>query len=266
MRLIFWSFAVFACAILLLMPDLEPSWVVPAEYAKYPIYSLLALSFLLQLEATGALKLRARVRALEDEKEKMAGKEKESTSFQEKLEEAKASLEQETLLKNKSLLEMKSLKDLVTNYKNAQKDSGLKISDLEKQLEKQKGGEQALTLLSLLQAKGRLLDFLMDDITAYENEQVGSAARVVHTGCQRVLKEYFDISPLLSEDEGATIRLQKDPSPLHYKIIGDLSSTATEPQGTLLHRGWKTNRINLPQSFRTDGSDHIIFPAEVEVN
>ena len=34
--------------------------------------------------------------------------------------------------------------------------------------------------LARLQEKGRLVDFLMDDITPYSNEQIGVVARVVH--------------------------------------------------------------------------------------
>ena len=40
--------------------------------------------------------------------------------------------------------------------------------------------------LAMLQEKGRLVDFLMDDINAYSDAQVGAAARVVlRTGTGR---------------------------------------------------------------------------------
>src|ERR1041384_4562846 len=45
--------------------------------------------------------------------------------------------------------------------------------------------------LAMLQEKGRLVDFLMDDINAYTDAQVCAAARVVHTGCKGVLQEHF---------------------------------------------------------------------------
>ena len=38
--------------------------------------------------------------------------------------------------------------------------------------------------LAMLQDKGRLVDFLMDDINPYSDAQVGAAARVVHAGCK----------------------------------------------------------------------------------
>ena len=45
----------------------------------------------------------------------------------------------------------------------------------------------------MLQEKGRLVDFLMDDINAYSDAQVGAAARVVHAGCRGVLQDHFAI-------------------------------------------------------------------------
>ena len=46
---------------------------------------------------------------------------------------------------------------------------------------------EVVHFLSMLQEKGRLVDFLMDDINAYSDAQVGAAARVVHAGCKGVL-------------------------------------------------------------------------------
>lgn len=52
-----------------------------------------------------------------------------------------------------------------------------------------------IQFLSRLQEKGRLIDFVMDDMTPYGDEQVGAAARIVHQGCQEVLGDFFSISP-----------------------------------------------------------------------
>src|SRR5206468_89714 len=43
---------------------------------------------------------------------------------------------------------------------------------------------EVVALFALLQEKGRFVDFLMDDVTAYDDAQVGAAARVVHQGCR----------------------------------------------------------------------------------
>jgi hypothetical protein len=43
--------------------------------------------------------------------------------------------------------------------------------------------DRALQILALLQRDGRLIDFLMEDIRAYGDAQVGAAVRDVHAGC-----------------------------------------------------------------------------------
>src|SRR5690349_12560463 len=45
---------------------------------------------------------------------------------------------------------------------------------------------EIVAFFALLQEKGRFVDFLMDDVTAYDDAQVGAAARVVHQGCREV--------------------------------------------------------------------------------
>jgi hypothetical protein len=129
----------------------------------------------------------------------------------------------------------------------------------------------AVKLLSLLQEKGRLLDFLMDDIAPYSEQQVGAAARVVHQGCAGVIKQYFDITQVHSGKEGERVTLDKGYSPSQFRVIGRVVG---EPpfKGVLLHRGWKTGKINLPRAVTPvtkDASTHggiIIAPAEVELN
>ena len=56
---------------------------------------------------------------------------------------------------------------------------------------------EIVAFVGLLQDKGRLVDFLMEDVTSYDDTQVGAAARVVHQGCREVLNEHFKIIPRL---------------------------------------------------------------------
>ena len=53
---------------------------------------------------------------------------------------------------------------------------------------------EIVSFLAVLQERGRLVDFLMEDITTYDNAQVGAAARVVHEGCKAALREHFQNS------------------------------------------------------------------------
>jgi hypothetical protein len=119
--------------------------------------------------------------------------------------------------------------------------------------------------LSMLQGKGRLVDFLMDDINAYSDAQVGAAARVVHAGCKGVLQEHFVISPVRTEPEGSTVQVPAGYSADEYRLVGRIAGAAPF-SGVLVHPGWKTDTVKLPQLLR-GVSDQIpvIAPAEVEL-
>jgi Domain of unknown function (DUF2760) len=59
---------------------------------------------------------------------------------------------------------------------------------------------EIVSFLATLQERGRLVDFLMEDITTYDDAQVGAAARVVHEGCKAALREQIEIRSLREED------------------------------------------------------------------
>src|SRR4051812_30127509 len=63
----------------------------------------------------------------------------------------------------------------------------------------------ALQLLALLQREARLVDFLEEDIAGFSDAEVGAAARVVHEGGRRVLRENFSLEPVRREAEGAAL-------------------------------------------------------------
>jgi Domain of unknown function (DUF2760) len=119
--------------------------------------------------------------------------------------------------------------------------------------------------LAMLQEKGRLVDFLMDDINAYSDAQVGAAARVVHAGCKGVLQEHFMINPVRPEQEGSTVQVPAGYSAGEYRLVGKITGSAPF-SGVLVHRGWKTGMVKLPQLLR-GAADPLpaIAPAEVEV-
>jgi hypothetical protein len=121
--------------------------------------------------------------------------------------------------------------------------------------------------LSRLQEKGRFVDFALDDITPYSNEQVGVAARVVHQGCREVLRECFDIRPLHSGEEQETVSLSGEYDATAYRLVGNVPEHPPY-RGTVLHRGWKTTRVTLPrvaEAARKASAREVIAPAEVEI-
>lgn len=125
---------------------------------------------------------------------------------------------------------------------------------------------EVLVLLSLLQEKGRYLDFLMEDITQYNDTQVAAAARVVHQGCAGVVREYFSLAATHDGQEGAQVAIDKSADPSHYRLVGKVAG-APPFQGKLIHKGWKTKKITLPRSAKhiDPAVDNVITPAEVEL-
>ena len=68
---------------------------------------------------------------------------------------------------------------------------------------------EPLRLLALLQREGRLLDFLLEDIQAYSDDQIGAAVRDIHRNCQKALKEHLVLEPVLPQAEGATVEVPR---------------------------------------------------------
>jgi len=120
----------------------------------------------------------------------------------------------------------------------------------------------ATQILALLQRDGRLLDFLMEDLAAYPDAQVGAAARDVHAGARKALERYVSITPVMEEAEGDAVTIGRDADPARIKIVGN-SSGHPPYRGILRHRGWEATRIDLPP-LPTAGRS-VLAPAEVEV-
>jgi hypothetical protein len=123
--------------------------------------------------------------------------------------------------------------------------------------------DAALQLLGLLQREARLIDFANENITVYADADIGAAARLVHEGCARVLREHFTIEPVRGELEGARVTLPEGFDAASVRLTGNVVGKAPFT-GTLSHRGWRARDVRLPQlADKHDAS--IIAPAEVEL-
>lgn len=123
--------------------------------------------------------------------------------------------------------------------------------------------EGALLLLGLLQQKGRLVDFVQQDITAFPDADVGTAARLVHEGCRKVLAEHVTIEPVRPEDEGGAIEVPRGFDPAAIKLVGEVRGDGPW-RGKLSHRGWRAAGLELPEAM--PGADvTVLAPAEVDV-
>ena len=119
----------------------------------------------------------------------------------------------------------------------------------------------AVQLLYTLQEKGRLIDFLMEDIKSYDDAQVGAAVRNIHTGCRQVLSEYFPLAPVVKETEGDKYKVEENFDPAAVKLVGNVGKKPPF-DGVVRHSGWVVKEVKLP--VRTSTAK-IIAPAEVEI-
>ncbi len=123
--------------------------------------------------------------------------------------------------------------------------------------------DPALQLLALLQRDGRFIDFLEQEITSFPDVEIGAVARVVHEGCRKALHAHATITPIRSEEEGATVTLPEGFSPALVKLSGNVQGSAPY-KGVVRHRGWRAADLVLPTPVKGHDST-IIAPAEVEL-
>jgi hypothetical protein len=123
--------------------------------------------------------------------------------------------------------------------------------------------DAALQLLALLQREGRFVDFVQEDMASFSDAQIGGAARVVHDGCKKAIAEHLPLEPVRSEDEGASITLEKGFDASSVRLTGNVAGTPPF-RGSLAHRGWRVREVKLPKM--VEGHDPtIVAAAEVEL-
>lgn len=123
--------------------------------------------------------------------------------------------------------------------------------------------DAALQLLGLLQRTGRFVDFVEEDVTGFSDAEVGVAARLVHDGCRKVLREYFTLQTVRDEVEGSPITLPEGFDAAAIRLSGNVVGKPPF-RGTIAHRGWRITHTRLPKL--AAGHDAtIVAAAEVEL-
>jgi len=125
-----------------------------------------------------------------------------------------------------------------------------------------KTSDGALQMLAILQRDSRLLDFLMEDLATYSDDQIGAAVRELHDQCRDAVARYVTLQPVIDGVEGTFAQApSKDPNLV--KFVGNVP--AKPPSGgTLRHKGWRAAKVDLPAL--TAGQDAaILAPAEIEI-
>jgi hypothetical protein len=120
----------------------------------------------------------------------------------------------------------------------------------------------ALQILAILQRDSRLIDFLMEDVSAYSDDQIGAAVRELHDQCRDAIARYVTLAPVIDGVEGTYAKAPaRDPNLV--KFVGNVPAQ-TPAGGTLRHKGWRASKVDLPSlSAKQDAT--IIAPAEIEI-
>lgn len=120
-----------------------------------------------------------------------------------------------------------------------------------------------LRMLALLQAESRLVDFLMEDIQGFSDEQIGQSVREIHKKAQAALKQHAVIEQVLpgSEGDNATVQPGFDPSAI--RVVGNVTG-APPFTGAIQHPGWRVKELKLATP--PEGADEFVLqPAEVQI-
>jgi hypothetical protein len=122
---------------------------------------------------------------------------------------------------------------------------------------------EPVRLLALLQREGRLVDFLLEDLSGATDVQIVASVQQLHPKAQAVLKEHLILEPVMPQQEMTTVEVPAGFDPSAIRVTGNV--TGQPPfRGTLMHHGWRVKSYTLPPLL--EGQDALVLhPAEVEV-
>ena len=132
-----------------------------------------------------------------------------------------------------------------------------------KSVPQEKTHASGLFVISVFQQEGRLIDFLQQDVANFSDEEVGAAARVVHSGCRKALQRLLTPTRVLTDDEGSNVTVPAGFDANRIRMTGNV--TGQPPyKGTLKHHGWAATDLKFPTI--AESMDYrVLAPAEVEL-
>jgi hypothetical protein len=119
----------------------------------------------------------------------------------------------------------------------------------------------AVQILAILQRDARLVDFLMEDISSYSDEQVGAAVRDVQGQAREAIERYLRLAPVVDGVEGVYVKTDSIAKGA-FKLVGNVPPSGKAAGGLLRHKGWKADKVDLPAAKPADG---LLAPAEIEI-
>ena len=111
----------------------------------------------------------------------------------------------------------------------------------------------AVQILAVLQRDARLVDFLMEDISAYPDDQIGAAVRDVQAQARESLAP-LSAAGAGDRRRGGHVHQDRGPGPAQVKLMGNVPPSGKAPGGLLRHKGWKAAKVDLPQAAPGDGA------------
>ena len=143
------------------------------------------------------------------------------------------------------------------------KKSPVKKDFIDHKIERDRRQRVFLHSLSILQREGRLMDFFDEDLSRYEDAQIGAAVRSIQEDCKKAVKKYIDPKPVLEGSEGETITIEAGFDIDAITLVGNVAGTPPF-SGVIKHPGWKAGKKDVPKLSDVQDAS-IVTPAEVEI-
>lgn len=122
---------------------------------------------------------------------------------------------------------------------------------------------EGLRALTLLQSEARLVDFLMEDIQAASDAQIGQAVREVHRKAREALLMHAKPEEILPGTEGDTVTVPAGFDPSKIRVVGNVVGNPPFT-GTLQHPGWRVKELKLATP-PASADEFVLQPAEVQI-
>lgn len=126
-----------------------------------------------------------------------------------------------------------------------------------------KPADGAVQILGILQRDGRLVDFLMEDISGASDDQIGAAVRNLQEQCRESLNRYVRLTPVIDGVEGSYTKLDNN-DPAVVKLLGNVPVSGKAAGGILRHKGWRAEKVDLP-ALKVSQNNSVVAPAEIEI-
>ncbi|MCE9606698.1 MAG: DUF2760 domain-containing protein [Planctomycetia bacterium] len=122
----------------------------------------------------------------------------------------------------------------------------------------------ALSLLFALQREARLVDFLKESISAYDDAQIGAAVRDVHRDCAAAIERIFALRPATEQAEGSPLEVAEGFDAARFRLTGNVVGKPPF-RGMVAHHGWQATRCELPAWTGSEAAQTIVAPIELEI-